>query len=278
MIRIMVFYFGILGYMEGIKNTRQRNPEDREKMTERLVRFLSITKLEILDGMKVEEVFKDQESTKDFLLSLSPEKYNELLVGINALVRNMDTSEVWHMDGDGVRMGDIDMFPEQADKVGLLRESIEIAQSMLNEGRSIEDVAILLTVSLTGIHPFVDGNGRTARFILALLLKGYNPQLIGEVLTSDDISGLVSGNHLEGVALNVIEQDFAMSEKYPTFDEHFFHSKEYNAKRVRVIMDMVKNDQFDGYRGWLGENTALEDYKLKIKEWGNSDLIKKIFE
>jgi len=267
--------------MNGMENPTKRNPENREQMAKRLVRFLSITNLDSLDGKKVEEVFKDQESTKNFLLSLSAEKYNQLLIGINALVRNMGTDEAWQMDGDGVRMGKMDMFPEQAEKVGLLGESIETAQSMLHEGRSIEDVAILLTTSLTAIHPFGDGNGRTAKFIFALLMKGYDSKLIEEVLAKDGLSGLVAGQHFQDVALNVIEQDFVPNEKYPTFDEDFFHSKEYNAQSVRMIMDMIKNDKDNKYKGWMSENlenSALEEYKLKIREFGNKDLHKKLLE
>ncbi len=247
----------------------RRNPEDREQIARRLNLFLSLTKLDILDGKKIEEVFESQESIKKFLESLSTENYKALLVGVNAMVRNMDSRDEWKMDGEGVRMGNIDMFPEQTEKEKLLDESLAIAQSMLANGRSMEDVVILLTCSLTSIHPFGDGNGRTAKFILTLLLKGYDPQYIHEALTNDAVSLLVSGLHLQDVALNVIEKRFIPSDKYPTFDEHFFHSKEYNAQSVRLIMDMINNDKDERYKGWLTENTeesALETYKREIRQ------------
>lgn len=56
--------------------------------------------------------------------------------------------------------------------------------------------AALLHLNLATIHPFVDGNGRTARLLmnLALLQSGYPVTIIPPILRADYIAALQASN------------------------------------------------------------------------------------
>ena len=58
------------------------------------------------------------------------------------------------------------------------------------------EFAALIHLRLVTIHPFVDGNGRTARLLmnLALLQSGYPVTIIPPVLRSDYLSAVRLGN------------------------------------------------------------------------------------
>jgi len=58
------------------------------------------------------------------------------------------------------------------------------------------EFAAILHIELVNIHPFIDGNGRTARLLmnLALLQEGYNITIIPPVLRPDYIDALKASN------------------------------------------------------------------------------------
>ena len=62
----------------------------------------------------------------------------------------------------------------------------------LRESKHSIEFAALLHIRLVSIHPFVDGNGRTARLLmnLALLQAGYPITIIPPLLRGDYIAGI----------------------------------------------------------------------------------------
>ena len=68
------------GFSKDQKNDGK--PEFRDFMATRFIRFLNRYQVDLLGGKKAEDVFRDQDSTTDFLLSLEPDTYSKLLIGI----------------------------------------------------------------------------------------------------------------------------------------------------------------------------------------------------
>ena len=80
------------------------------------------------------------------------------------------------MDGEAVALesmflGTDYVPPRQEEKPELLAEVLQTARAMSQEGKNMEDIALLISSSLNAIHPYLDANGRTSRMIYLLLTK-----------------------------------------------------------------------------------------------------------
>ena len=189
----------------------------RSQMAEKMLRFLDAAQnIHALDGKTAEEVLSNEESRRKFILGLSPEHYVDLLIGINGILRNRNRSE-WGMDGKGVVIGDKDRpswdFPEFEDKQDLLSQSLQEAKEMLERGEDIENVAILLSSTVSAVHPFNDGNGRTGKFLLATINRGYSRDqkgILRGVLTSSEFSNSVNVGLIQGDITAVLEREIGM--------------------------------------------------------------------
>ena len=79
--------------------------------------------------------------------------------------------------------------PSPASVPALMKEFVDKINSKRNKIHPIE-AAALIHMGLVDIHPFIDGNGRTARLLMNLLLlqSGYVITIIPPILRSDYIS------------------------------------------------------------------------------------------
>lgn len=172
-----------------------QNPEAlRDRQAKLMVRFLGKVKdIEVFQGRNLEQVLATEDSRREFVEHLSNEQFEGLLNGINGLLRGKDKAD-WQMDGKGViltsELGWIDnsIPPRFEDKDDLLEQAFDGARTMATNGRSLEDIATLLSVSINEIHPYADANGRTSRLVYTLLTKGYGKDVepeIKEVLGED---------------------------------------------------------------------------------------------
>lgn len=202
---------------EKIKDVDDGGPEFRPRMAEKLLRFLSMSKnIEAFQGKSAEEVFDNEESRRQFILNLSPEEYTKLLIGINGILRNKDRDE-WGLDGKEVAIigshGAVWDFPEFEDKPILLEQSLQAAKKMIQGNRSLEDVALLLSSVTSSTHLFNDGNGRTSRFLLALVNRGYSKDkqtIFEDVLSSSDFSNSVNTGMLQPMITSIMEKEIDM--------------------------------------------------------------------
>ncbi len=86
-------------------------------------------------------------------------------------------------------------FPKPQDLSFLMREFCENILNIRQKYHSVH-FAALLHVTLVTIHPFVDGNGRTARLLmnLALLQDGYPITIIPPIMRNSYISAIRQAN------------------------------------------------------------------------------------
>jgi hypothetical protein len=176
----------------GLENINKPEKIDRDRRTTVISRFLySAENIESLHGRKVEDIFLNEEGKRTFIDGLQTEGFEELLNGVNGILRGKKKSE-WNMDGEGVAvessiMGAEYVPPRQEDKVELLAKALIAAKKMNGERRELKDIALLVSASLNAVHPYADGNGRTSRFIYLLLTENFNDvtkdklqQILGE--------------------------------------------------------------------------------------------------
>ncbi len=255
---------------------RTISPEQAERdfAAERLIRFLNTAKMTLPGGAPLQEVLRSRDAIKNFVLSLEYADYARLLIGINAMVRNKSSNDEWKMDDEGVLMGDQNIFPDQADKEELLAKSLAAAKIMSSDGRSTEDIAIQLSVPLTAIHPFIDGNGRAAKFLFTILRAGYDQKMLTEILTGDGYSNLVNAALFQGAATSVLDPAHELVfEKF----EAWIALADNRKKVVEVIIDTILNDRDLLYRV-EGDSSYLDTFKQSMKEGIDPAVLERLFE
>lgn len=133
--------------------------------------------VETMSRFHAEEIFATPEASKVFLDSLDFTDFKRWLNFVNGSERGVERSE------RGIRGGS-DIEQES----GLLGASIayrapyqkmrerllEIAFTKAQQVNDPEVAGLTLGFAINAIHPYPDGNGRTARMVYALLSKGYS--------------------------------------------------------------------------------------------------------
>ena len=210
----------VVSYNYDVERLPKSQDETRGHQAEVLIRFLKIAKnVAAFQGKSVEATFALPEERKAFLEGLTEEQFQELLNGINGIIRGKKKDE-WQTDTKkgGVAMSS--MFfgerstPRYQDKEALLSEVFKGMHEMLLAGRSLEDVAILLGASINEIHLYQDANGRTSRFVYTLLsqgLTGTNKDFLKKVLGDDgrkviDIYPSFINRNLDDIILEEVGQ------------------------------------------------------------------------
>ena len=149
-----------------------RGEVSRDQQAEILLRFLdTVHGIDALHGKRVEEVFSDEEHRRAFLDGMTQEDFMALLNGTNGILRRKPKTE-WVMDGGDVMLKgfiESDVPPREEDKRPLFEQTYEAIKQMNQDGRALEDMALLVGVSINAIHAFADANGRTSRLMFTLL-------------------------------------------------------------------------------------------------------------
>lgn len=188
---------------------------EREQRAEVMIRFLEVAKnITAFQGEPIEATLSLSEKRKEFLENLTEEQFQDLLNGINGIIRGKK-KEGWQPDTEegGVVMSSM-FFGEQStprfgEKEILLSEVFKGMQEMLQTGRSLKDIAILLGASINEIHLYQDANGRTSRFIYTLISDGVadaNKDFLKKVLEDEgrkvvDIDPSLIGRDIDAIIL-----------------------------------------------------------------------------
>lgn len=178
--------------MENFRSFETQNQEateNREKRADVLLRFVETSEnIEPFHGQKLETIFSDEEHRREFIKNLNTEEFTQLLEGLNGILRNKN-KEDWKMDGQDVGVGG-NIFtgleyisPRQEDKPELLDKLLSAVKKMNEEGKDLKDIALAVSATINAIHPFLDGNGRTSRFVYSILTEGFNKEQIKKILS-----------------------------------------------------------------------------------------------
>lgn len=175
--------------LRGFEIQNQDATENRERRADVLLRFVDTAEnIEPFHGQKLETIFSDEEHRREFLKNLSTEEFTQLLEGLNGILRDKK-KEDWKMDGQDVGVGG-NIFtgleyisPRQEDKPELLDKLLSSVKKMNEEGKDLKDIALAVSATINAIHPFLDGNGRTSRFIYSILTAGFNKEQIKKILS-----------------------------------------------------------------------------------------------
>jgi hypothetical protein len=186
--------------IEKINNISDENSKNREKRVNVLLNFLEKAKnINAFHENNFFDTFSNKNNKKQFIQNLDEEEFISLLDGINGILRNKKKEE-WGMDGEHVLVGNERMIgyypPAQRFKKELLYKVLNASKIMINNNESMSDIALLNSASLNAIHPYLDGNGRTSRFLYLLLSKDYpnNKKEIQKELSSSTVTEDLKNN------------------------------------------------------------------------------------
>lgn len=143
---------------EPIPDEKENEEAERIKTSEKMVKFLDRA-----------HIYEDlQELREHHKGRLEYDDFKDILVRINGIVRDISIQKR-EMDGENVEVsGWMDNYkpPRQEDKEGLIKHAYKASEEV-EEG----DEKYLIPAVINAAHPFVDGNGRTARLLHLLLQK-----------------------------------------------------------------------------------------------------------
>ncbi len=138
---------------------------ERDNQTDKLIDFLH--------KIEAEKIFDNEQSKIAYIHGLTYDEFKSWLERLNGILRDKPITNR-EMDGERVEivsplLGTDYVPPQQQGKEELLEKAFEGIKKM----EDVHDMALLLAGSVTAIHPFEDGNGRTSRLIFTLLHKNY---------------------------------------------------------------------------------------------------------
>ncbi len=154
---------------------------ERDKRAEVITRLIdSARDIQGFEGRNFEEVFRDEQSKREFLIHLSKEDFIALISGTNGVLRGKK-KEDWEMDGGAVALvpgiqnpDNMVIPPRKEDKLGLFGDVYEGMKIMVGDKRDMGDVALLLSSCINEIHSYEDANGRTSRLMYTLLTENFD--------------------------------------------------------------------------------------------------------
>lgn len=208
-------------------------------------------------------------------------KSSDILSLHGYILRSIEDEFAGRLRNGGVRISGANFTPPNARKVsGLLDELIDFVQ---NNPAGLNDIelATVFHHKFVWIHPFFDGNGRTVRLAMNLLLmrKGFPPAII---LKNDRkkyyeaLNQANRGNYHKLVLLisQALERtlniyisalpgsDYEYKEISNLVEEE---SLPYGQEYISLLARQGKIDAYKEGRNWLTTKEAIEDYMTNRK-------------
>ncbi len=139
-----------------------------------------------IKGKSLREHFeaKNHEKAIDYLYTLVDENYvlnSKDVLSLHALVlRTIEDDFAGRLRNAGVRISGANFIPPNASKVSDMLEELIVYVNENPQQLHVVELAAVFHHKFVWIHPFFDGNGRTVRLAMNLLLMkfGYPPAII----------------------------------------------------------------------------------------------------
>ncbi len=235
-----------------------------------------------IKGKSLREHFeaKNHETALNFLYKLIDENYllsSKDILSLHELVlRSIEDDFAGRLRNAGVRIAGANFLPPNAQKVsGLLDELIQFVNTNTLELNDIE-LATVFHHKFVWIHPFFDGNGRTVRLAMNLLLmrSGFPPAIIlknDRKKYYDALNSANKGNYLKLAllmsqalerTLNIYLQALPDSDLGYTEISRLVEEEElpYGQEYISLLARKGKIDAYKEGRNWLTTKEAVQDY------------------
>ncbi|WP_415060441.1 Fic family protein, partial [Flavobacterium sp.] len=234
-------------------------------------------------GKSLREHFeaKNHEKAIDYLYSLVNENYTLRSIDILSLhelvLRMIEDEFAGRIRNGGVRITGANFVPPNANKVSdLLDELIDFVNSNPLDLNDIE-LATVFHHKLVWIHPFFDGNGRTVRLAMNLLLmrKGFPPAII---LKNDRkkyyeaLNQANSGNYQKLILLMSQALERTLNIYISSLPDNDYDFQEisnivsepnelpYGQEYISLLARQGKIDAHKEGRNWFTTKKAIEEY------------------
>jgi Fic family protein len=233
-------------------------------------------------GKSLREHFETHNHDKaiDYLFSIISDDYSMRSIDILSLhglvLRSIEDDFAGRIRNGGVRISGANFVPPNANKVSdLLDELIHFINDNPLKLNDIE-LATIFHHKLVWIHPFFDGNGRTVRLAMNLLLlrSGFPPAII---LKNDrkkyyDALQQANGGNYQKLTLmmcQALERSLniyksAMPNNYDDYEEISVivsePSMQYGQEYISLLARTGKIDAHKEGRNWFTTKKAIDDY------------------
>ncbi|MES2578076.1 MAG: Fic family protein [Bacteroidota bacterium] len=240
-----------------------------------------------IKGKSLREHFETHNHDKaiDYLYSIVNEDYNLRSIDILSLhgfvLRSIEDDFAGRIRNGGVRITGANFTPPNANKVSdLLDELIDFINTNPLELNDIE-LATVFHHKLVWIHPFFDGNGRTVRLAMNLLLmrSGFPPAII---LKNDrkkyyEALNKANGGNYQKLTLLMCQSLERTLNIYinalPGNDKEYVAisnlvqepNMPYGQEYISLLARTGKIDAYKEGRNWLTTREAVEDYMATRK-------------
>lgn len=240
-----------------------------------------------IKGKSLREHFETHNHDKaiDYLYSIVNDDYNLRSIDILSLhglvLRSIEDDFAGRIRNGGVRITGANFTPPNANKVpDLLDELIDFINTNPLELNDIE-LATVFHHKLVWIHPFFDGNGRTVRLAMNLLLmrSGFPPAII---LKNDrkkyyEALNQANGGNYQKLTLLMCQSLERTLNIYinalPGNDKEYVAisnlvqepNMPYGQEYISLLARTGKIDAYKEGRNWLTTREAVEDYMATRK-------------
>ncbi|MBP6181875.1 Fic family protein [Flavobacterium sp.] len=240
-----------------------------------------------IKGKSLREHFETHNHDKaiDYLYSIVDEDYNLRSIDILSLhglvLRSIEDDFAGRIRNGGVRITGANFTPPNANKVpDLLDKLIDFINTNPLELNDIE-LATVFHHKLVWIHPFFDGNGRTVRLAMNLLLmrSGFPPAII---LKNDrkkyyEALNQANGGNYQKLTLLMCQSLERTLNIYinalPGNDKEYVAisnlvqepNMPYGQEYISLLARTGKIDAYKEGRNWLTTREAVEDYMATRK-------------
>jgi len=240
-----------------------------------------------IKGKSLREHFeaKNHEKAINYLYNLVNEDYKLRSIDILSLhglvLQNIEEDFAGRLRNAGVRIAGANFVPPNAQKVSdLLDELIDFVNSNPSGLNDIE-LATVFHHKLVWIHPFFDGNGRTVRLAMNLLLmrKGFPPAIIlknDRKKYYDALNHANNGNYQKLMLLMVQSLERTLNiyiNALPDSDSNYREISQiveepgfpYGQEYISLLARQGKIDAYKEGRNWLTTAEAVETYMASRK-------------